>query len=493
VFGIFTRKRTAVTAKTTALDALRTNVMIADNDLNITYMNPSTIALMREAEADLKKELPRFSVATLIGSNIDIFHKNPAHQRKMLANLDKPHNAMIRVGPLVFDLLVSPLMENRKRIGFVVEWADAKDRLLNLDYIARNAAIDRSQAVIEFTADGVVVDANANFLKTMGYTLDEIRGQHHRMFVDPAYQASPAYAKFWESLRGGEFHAEQFKRVGKNGKEVWIEASYNPVVDLQGKVSKIVKFATDITAQIQLLGNLKVLIDQNFGEIDGAIGLSTTEAHSAAIAAGETSSNVQSVAESAEQLAASIGEISQSMAKSRSATENAFEQIITVGKNTETLASAAQAMNGIVGLIRSVASQINLLALNATIESARAGEAGKGFAVVASEVKNLAVQAAKATEQISKEIVGIQATSSSVASGLAAIRDAVTTVRESVTLTASAVEEQSAVTRGMSANMQSASDAVTTVSANITEISSAVLQAAQAVAKTKQAARVLVR
>jgi PAS domain S-box-containing protein len=492
VFGS-RKKRGDAASKLTAIDALRTNVMIADNDLNITYMNASVMALMREAEADLKKELPRFSVETLIGSNIDIFHKNPAHQRKMLATLDKPHSAMIRVGPRVFDLLVSPLIENRKRIGFAVEWADAKDRLMNLDYAARNAAIDRSQAVIEFTLEGNVLTANNNFLKAMGYTVDEVRGQHHRMFVEPAFRDSREYKEFWDGLRRGEFHAEQFKRIGKNGKEVWIEASYNPVLDLQGKVSKIVKFATDISVQVQLLANLKALIDLNFGEIDSAIGLSTSEARSASVAAGETSSNVQSVAASAEQLAASIGEISRSMASSRSATENAFEQIISVGKNTETLASAAQAMNGIVGLIRSVASQINLLALNATIESARAGDAGKGFAVVASEVKNLAVQAAKATERISAEIVGIQTTSTSVAGALGAIRDAITTVRESVTLTASAVEEQSAVTRDMSANMQNASSAVSTVSANITEISSAVLQAAQAIAKTKEAARVLVR
>ena len=181
------------------------------------------------------------------------------------------------------------------------------------------------------------------------------------------------------------------------------------------------------------------------------------------------------------------------MASSRSATDSAFDQIISVGANTETLAGAAQAMSGIVGLIRSVASQINLLALNATIESARAGEAGKGFAVVASEVKNLAVQAAKATEQISTEIQAIQTTSLSVASAVGAIKDAVTTVRESVALTAAAVEEQNVVTQDISGTMRNASGSVSTVSANITEIASAILQAAQAVSKTKEAARVLVR
>ena len=492
MFGNLTKNKTEA-MKLTALDALRTNVMIADANLNITYMNPAAIALMREAEPELKKELPRFNVATLIGSNIDVFHKNPSHQRNMLASLQKPHSATIRIGPRHFDLLVSPLFDNGRRTGFVVEWADAKERLLNLDYAAQIAAIQRSQAVIAFDVNGIVLDANDNFLKLMGYALQEVRGKHHSMFLEPAARDTPDYKAFWDALKQGRHHHAQYKRVGKNGKEIWIEATYNPIVDGDGKVAKVVKFAVDISTQVELMANLKAMIDQNFGEIEGAIGLSTAEANSAAVAADETSSNVQAVAASAEELAASIGEISQSMLKSRSATENAFEQIISVGKNTETLATAAQAMNGIVGLIRTVASQINLLALNATIESARAGEAGKGFAVVASEVKNLAVQASRATEQISSEIEGIQATSRDVAGGLGAIRDAVTTVRDSVTVTASAVEEQSAVTRGMSTNMQSASHAVSTISANITEISSAVLQAAQAMAKTKEAAAVLSR
>ena len=482
-----------LTAKSAALDALRTNVMLADAELNIVYMNPSVTALMREAEAELKQELPRFSVATLIGSNIDVFHKNPGHQRRMLAVLDKPHAATIQVGQRVFDLLITPLFEKGRRSGFVVEWADARERLLNLDYAGKIAAIHKSQAVIEFKTDGTILDANANFLKTMGYTLDEIRGKQHAMFVEPDYRNSREYADFWERLRKGEYQAAQYKRVGKGGKVVWIEGAYNPIIDPNGKVLKIVKFATDITAQVGLLGDLKMLIDQNFGEIDGAIAQSASEAHAAVAAANETLSNVQTVAAGAEELAASIGEISESMAKSRSSADQAFEQAVTVGQSTGKLTSAAQAMNGIVDLIRNIAGQINLLALNATIEAARAGEAGKGFAVVASEVKNLANQSAQATEQISREIDGIQGTSIEVAGSVDTIRNAIGTVREYVTATASAVEEQNAVTRSMSANMQSASAAVSTVSASIGGISSAVTQVGQAVAKTKQAAKVLVR
>ncbi|MGX9962113.1 methyl-accepting chemotaxis protein [Roseomonas sp. F4] len=476
-----------------ALDALRASVMIADTDLVIRYMNHAAIKLMQEAEAELKRDLPNFSAARLIGSSIDVFHKKPDHQRGMLKALQAPHAATINVGGRTFDLLVTPLTEQGRRTGFVVEWSDARDRLENVDYAGQIFAISRSQAMIQFALDGTILDANANFLKALGYTIEEVRGRPHSMFVDAATRESPDYAAFWDKLRQGAFQAGQFRRLGKGGRVVWIEGAYNPILDASGKPCKVVKFATDITAQMQLLADLKTLIDSNFAEIDGAIAQSNTEAYSAASAADEAAQGVQQVAASAEQLAASIGEIAQSMARSRGATDDAFAQTVAVADNTESLATAAQAMSSIVGLIRNVASQINLLALNATIEAARAGEAGKGFAVVASEVKNLAVQAAQATQQISREIDGIQATSATVASALGAIRDAVTTVRESVAATASAVEEQSVVTQGMSASMHNASTAVSTVSSNISGISGAVAQAAEAVAKTREAAEVLVR
>ncbi|MDZ5649836.1 methyl-accepting chemotaxis protein [Nitrospirillum sp. BR 11828] len=411
----------------------------------------------------------------------------------MLAKLTKPYSATIKVAQHQFDLLVTPLTEGGQRIGFVVEWSDAKERLENLDYANQMLAIKRSQAVIEFTTDGIITKANDNFLNVMGYRLDEVVGKHHRMFVEKDYSTSHEYAQFWETLKRGEYKAAQFKRIAKSGKAVWIEGAYNPIIDEKGQVTKVVKFAVDVTAQVNLLSDLKVLIDQNFGEIERALAQSTRESASAGAAAGTTANSVQMVAASAEELAASIGEISQSMSRARVATDTAFDRTVTVGESTDRLAAAAQAMNGIVGLINNIAGQINLLALNATIEAARAGEAGKGFAVVASEVKNLANQSAKATEQISGEIEGIQSTSTEVATALAAIRDAVSTVREHVSGTAAAVEEQSAVTRSMSTNMQSASADVSTVTASVTAISAAIGQVAAAVDKTKEAAKVLVR
>jgi len=354
-------------------------------------------------------------------------------------------------------------------------------------------AILKSQAVIEFSLDGTILTANGNFLNAMGYRLDEIQGRNHSMFVEPSFRESAEYRGFWEKLRRGEFQAAQYKRIGKGGREIWIEASYNPIFDLNGKPYKVVKFAIDVTAQIKLLGDLKDLIDVNFAEIDAAIHRTNTQCDGANSAAGATSSNVQTVAASAEELAASITEISQSMSKSQAATDSAFEQVVTAGQSTQRLTDAAAAMGGIVGLINDIAGQINLLALNATIESARAGDAGKGFAVVANEVKNLANQAARATEQITKEIEGVQSVSGDVVGALNTIRGSIENVREYVAATASAVEEQSAVTSDMSANMQRASSAVETISSNIVDISAAILQAEDAISKTREAATILAR
>jgi methyl-accepting chemotaxis protein len=265
---------------------------------------------------------------------------------------------------------------------------------------------------------------------------------------------------------------------------VLIKGSYNPIKDHRGVVTRVVKFATDISGQMEMLADLKIAVDQ----IDNSVASSTREATSASAGAATTVGNAQSVAASAEQLAASVHEIAQSMAKSRAATEDAAAQALAVGTSTESMTNAAQAMNGIVGLIRTVASQINLLALNATIEAARAGDAGKGFAVVASEVKNLAIQAARATEQITSEIDGIQALSTSVAGAITKIGTAIGTVREQVTLTASAVEEQTAVTSSMSSSMQTASTAIADLSASIGSIANSVKEVSAAVEQTKQAA-----
>ena len=377
----------------------------------------------------------------------------------------------------------------------VVKFAtDVTARTMNFaDMSGQIAAIHKSQAVIAFDLDGIVLDANDNFLGALGYRLQEIKGQHHGMFVDPDYRASVEYRQFWDDLRTGKFQAGQFRRFGKGGKKVWIEASYNLILDLDGRPFKVVKYATDISARVAELGNLKATVDQNFDEMEAALRRSTSQAQVATGAVQSTSGTVQAMAASAEELAASVRGITDTMAKSKAAVDAAHEQLGDADKAVQKLTAMSNSMGGIVNLIRDIAGQINLLALNATIESARAGDAGKGFAVVASEVKNLARQASNATDQIAREIDGLQTVSGEVVSSLVTVDRSINTVLEYVAGTAIAVEEQSVVTQEMSTAMQKAAGSVFAINDNMGEISVAVQQVGQAVSNTRRAAQVLAR
>ena len=473
--------------------------------------------------------------------------------------LSSTHHATIKIGSWTFDLIATPLKRaDGSRAGTVVEWADASIRLQNLDYSAQVAAANRSQAVIEFNLDGTILSANENFLNALGYTMDEIKGKHHSMFVAPAERGSTSYTEFWAALNRGEYQAAEYKRIGKGGKEVWIQASYNPVLDAKGKPFKVVKFATDVTeqklrnadmaGQIDAIGKSQAVIEfkldgtivdanANFlntlgytlGEIKGkhhSMFVESVERDSAAyrefwaaLNRGEFQARefkrigkggrevwiqasynpildlngkpfkvvkyasditqqvlvrmgnervrgmMDSVAAGAEELNASVREISEAMVKSKETATGAVERVASADSQAKRLSEAAQAMSGIVEIISDITGQINLLALNATIESARAGEAGRGFAVVASEVKNLANQAKQATDKIGTEISGLNGISAEVVNALNAIKVEIQNVSEYVTSTAAAVEEQSTVTSEMSSSMQRAAQEAAAISA----------------------------
>jgi len=323
----------------------------------------------------------------------------------------------------------NPVLDGNGKPFKVVKFATdiTARKIKSMEDAGQIAAIGRAQAVIAFEMDGTIVTANDNFLKALGYTLAEIQGKHHSMFVEQATRDSAAYREFWARLNRGENQSAEYKRIGKGGKEVWIQASYNPILDLNGKPFKVVKYATDTTAQVLVrMGNERVR------------------------------GMMETVAAGAEELNASVREISEAMTKSRETASTAVGRVEAADAQAKRLNEAAQAMSGIVELIGSITGQINLLALNATIESARAGEAGRGFAVVASEVKNLATQAKQATDKIGQEISNLNGISGDVVGALDSIKQAIQGVSEYVTATAAAVEEQSTVTSEMSSSMQRA-------------------------------------
>ncbi|GIL40885.1 methyl-accepting chemotaxis protein [Roseiterribacter gracilis] len=323
----------------------------------------------------------------------------------------------------------NPILDPNGKPFKVVKFATevTQTKLKAADHAGQIEAISKSQAVIEFDLDGTIREANQNFLVTLGFAAHEIQGKHHRMFVDSIERESPTYREFWQKLARGEYQEGEYKRIAKDGREVWIQATYNPILDLNGKPFKVVKFALDVTRQV--------------------LARKRSE---------HVRSMMDSVAAGAEEMNASVQEIATSMSKSRDTAEDASGHVQHADSATQRLASAAEAMGGIVGLIDGITSQINLLALNATIESARAGEAGRGFAVVANEVKSLANQAKEATQRISTEIDSMRGVSDEVVSSLRTIRQSIESVREYVTSTAAAVEEQSAVAREMSTSMQRA-------------------------------------
>jgi methyl-accepting chemotaxis protein len=329
------------------------------------------------------------------------------------------------------------LDENGKPIGVVKFATDVTAQKLKFaDLGGQIDAIGKSQAVIEFKLDGTIIHANENFLRALGYTLGEIAGKHHSMFVAQAERDGADYRAFWAALGRGEFQSGEFKRIGKGGKEVYIQASYNPILDLNGKPFKVVKYASDVTKQVLVrMGNERVR-----GMMD-------------------------SVAAGAEELNASVREISEAMVKSKETAISAVERVASADSQARRLSDAAQAMSGILELIGNITGQINLLALNATIESARAGEAGRGFAVVASEVKSLANQAKQATDKIGAEIESLNGISGDVVTALETIKKSIQDVAEYVTSTAAAVEEQSTVTSEMSSSMQRAADEARTIAA----------------------------
>jgi methyl-accepting chemotaxis protein len=482
-----------------AVETMTSAFMMVDRDLIVTYVNDSTTKLLRSVAPAIRQLWSDFDPDKIVGTCIDNFHKEPSHQRRLLADPSKmPYETDIAIGDLKIHLCVNATFDEAgAHVGNSLEWANVtearKADALNVDLANQMAAISKAQAVIEFEMDGTIVSANPNFLTTLGYSIEEIKGQHHSMFVDPAERSSPEYKAFWEKLNRGEHDSRQYKRFAKGGREVWIQASYNPICDASGKPMKVMKYASDITLTRKIAERVKEIsniVSSASSEMRATAesmartaAEATNQASAVANAAQVASSNVQTVSAAGEELSASISEIARQVAESTNITQRAVSETDTTKAAIQTLAEAAQKIGNVVTLINNIAGQTKLLALNATIEAARAGDAGKGFAVVASEVKSLSDQTAKATHEISSEVSAMQAATSTSVSAIQGIADTIGKVAEIAAAIASAVEEQSAATGEISANVTEAAASTQEVSSNIQGLNEGVAQTSAASAQ----------
>ncbi|RDK82924.1 UNVERIFIED_ORG: methyl-accepting chemotaxis sensory transducer with Pas/Pac sensor [Idiomarina abyssalis] len=252
-------------------------------------------------------------------------------------------------------------------------------------------ALIRSTAVIQFNLDGTVITANEQFQDAMGYRLEQIAGKHHRIFCTPEEIESSEYTAFWKKLNNGEYVAGRFKRVDSRGQEVWLEATYNPVYDAEDNLSKVVKFASVVTDQVEREAQVR----------EGA-SVAYDVSQQTDVSAQKGSAVVQKTVETMQQIAGQMQGTSESI---------------------EALGKQSLQINAIVQTIGGIAEQTNLLALNAAIEAARAGEQGRGFAVVADEVRNLAARTSKATEEIVKVVEKNQTLSDEVMRQMSSTRE----------------------------------------------------------------------
>ena len=420
--------------------------------------------------------------------------------------------------PIWVEATFYPLRNLRGRLYKVVTCiVDITDRMMTLaDGAGQLAAINKAQCVIDLDLNGTVLHANENFLRTFGYAREDVTGKHHDLLVDPADREDSDYRALWTKLARGEYESGKFKRRGRDGRPIWVQASYNPILDAAGKTFKIVMYATDITSRVQLAEQLRNAVAQTQAAATAAVAGDLTQripsegktgdiamltnavnslidvtasvvrqvqatAGNVQIAADQISEGNENLSRRTDEQTASLEETAESMRQMagtvRETADNASQasQLASAAcsqaeKGGAVVGTAVAAMGGIneasakiadiIGVIDSIAFQTNLLALNAAVEAARAGEQGRGFAVVASEVRSLAGRSATAAREIKSLIENSVA---KVAEGSRLVDESgrtLTGIVESVRKVAAIVAEIAAASREQSSGIEQVNNAV---------------------------------
>jgi len=485
------------------VDSMPVNVMTLDlEDFTINYVNKTSVETLKNLE-----HLLPCKANELQGQCVDIFHKAPEHQRKLLSDpKNLPHQAQITLGGEVLDLLVSPIYDRSGRyVAPMLTWSIVTAKVKADADAARLSAMVNNMPINVMMADPkdfTITYANKtsiDTLKTIEHLLpckaNELLGQCIDIFhKNPAHQRTllgdPKNLPHNAKIKLGDETLDLRVAAIMDDKGTYL----GPMVSwsvITRQLAMADKFEADVKSVVETVSSAATEMQSSAEALAATADQTNQQSTAVAAASEEASTNVQTVASATEELSASVQEVGRNVQESSKIAEEAVTEAEKTNALVEGLAAAANKIGDVVNLINDIASQTNLLALNATIEAARAGDAGKGFAVVASEVKNLATQTAKATEEIAQQVAEMQSSTSAAVSAIGQIGGTIGKMSEISKVVTASVEEQVGATREIAENVTQAASGTQEVSSNISGVQAAAAETGSAASQVLEATREL--